>query len=131
MSENENAKLSDLVDFALDITKNQLSFTFDKCSSEPTRLIKTPKANCIGYSALFNSVMNYILIKRQLDKRYECVYYVGKIYYAGQNINDLFDDSFFKDHGFNVIKDIENENTTVIDPSLHEYLGDKRIGLKN
>lgn len=129
LTENENAKLNDLVDFALDMTINQLSFTFNKCSSNPNDLVKTGKANCIGYSSFFNSMMNYLLIKKQLNKRYECIHYVGKIYYAGQNINALFNDPFFKDHDFNMIKDIENKNTIIVDPSLYEYLGVKRIRL--
>lgn len=130
LKQNENANIDDMVNFNLELTKNQLSFTFDKCPSELSKLIKTRKANCIGYSALFNSLMNYTLIKKQLDKRYECIHYVGKIYYAGQNINSLFNDPFFKDHDFNIINDIENKQSIAVDPSLYEYLGIKRVTIK-
>ena len=130
LKQNEDADINDLVDFNLDLTSNQLSFTFDKCSSDPATIIKTRKANCIGYSALFCSLMNYTLLKKQLQNRYQCFHYVGKIYYAGQNINALFDDPFFKDHDFNMIKDHENKNTIAVDPSLYEYIGIKRVSLK-
>jgi hypothetical protein len=130
LEQNENANINDLVDFNLELTKNQLNFIFDKCSSDLSTIIKTHKANCIGYSALFNSLMNYTLTKKQLHKRYKCLHYVGKIYYAGQNINDLFNDPFFKDHDFNMVKDKENKNNIVVDPSLYEYLGIKRICIK-
>ncbi len=130
LKRNKKPTMDELVDFILDLTKNQLAFSFGKCSSNPNALVKKQKANCIGYSALFSSLMNYTLTKKQLDKRYECYHYVGKIYYAGQNINALFNDPFFKDHDFNMIRDIEHKNDIVVDPSLYEYLGIRRVSLR-
>lgn len=130
LEQNKDADINELIDFNLEQTKNILSFTFDKCSSDPATIIKTGKANCIGYSALFNSLMNYTLSKRELNNKYECYHYVGKIYYAGENINSLFNDPFFKDHDFNMIKDIKNKKQIAVDPSLYEYLGIKRVIVK-
>jgi len=129
--QNEDADINDMVDFNLDLTAKQLNFTFGKCSSDPATIINTRKANCIGYSALFSSLMNYTLGKKQLDKRYKCYHYVGKIFYAGQNINALINDPFFKDHDFNLVKDKENKNNIAVDPSFYEYSGIKRVSLKN
>lgn len=130
MEQNKDADINELIDFNLEQTKNILSFTFDKCSSDPATIIKTGKANCIGYSALFNSLMNYTLSERKLNNNYECYHYVGKIYYADQNINSLFNDPFFKDHDFNIIKNIKQNNSIAVDPSLYEYLGIKRVVVK-
>lgn len=130
MEQNKDADINELIDFNLEQTKNILSFTFDKCSSDPATIIKTGKANCIGYSALFNSLMNYTLSERKLNNNYECYHYVGKIYYADQNINSLFNDPFFKDHDFNIIKNIKQNNSIAVDPSIYEYLGIKRVVVK-
>ncbi|MBI5538764.1 MAG: hypothetical protein HY951_01795 [Bacteroidia bacterium] len=130
LDQNKDAEINEIIDFNLEQTKNILNFTFDKCSSDPPTIIKTGKANCIGYSTLFNSLMNYSLSRKKLNNKYECSHYVGKIFYAGQNINSLFNDPFFKDHDFNVIKNIKNKNNIAVDPSLYEYLGIKRVTVK-
>ena len=69
LNQHENTSIDDLVDFNLELTSNQLTFSFDKCSPDLTSLIKNRKANCIGYSALFNSLMNYTLMKKKLNKK--------------------------------------------------------------
>ena len=127
LQKNENASLNEMIDFNLELTSDLLDFSFEKCSSDQSTMIKNGKANCIGYSALFNSLMNYTLKETKLNKKYTCKHYVGKIYYAGQDIHSLVDDPFFKDHDLNVIRDNNNIVSVSVDPSLYEYLGVKRI----
>lgn len=127
---NENADLDELTDFLLDMTGRHLAFTFDKCQTEVAALGTEGKTNCIGYAAYFSSLMNYALEKK--GWKYDCRHYVGKIYFGKTNINALFkNDPFFKDHDFNVILDRKGVPVIAVDPGLYEYLGWKRIGLRN
>jgi len=122
--------MDSLIDFILDMTKAQLTFSFEKCEKNPNRLVKTKKANCIGYAAYFCSIMNYALELKGFTKQYRCHHYVGKIYCSGQDLNEMFNDPFFKDHDYNIITDCKSGKEIAVDPSLYEYFGIKRILLK-
>ena len=122
--------IDSLADFLLDVSKEKLAFTFDKCSSDPNQLRKDPKANCVGYAAFFNSLMNYALRKKKLSNEYSCKHYVGKIYFDGSNVNAWFNDPFFRDHDFDVIHCIKTREDIAVDPSLFDYLGIRRVALK-
>ena len=74
--------------------------------------------------------MNYALLQKPYSNKYKCRHYVGKIYFAGQNINALFNDPFFKDHDFNIIKSADGKEEIAVDPSLYEYLNVKRVVVK-
>ena len=122
--------IESLTDFILEMTERQLTFTFGKCSSDPQSLTKDGNANCVGYAAFFNSLMNYALRKKVFAGKYKCHHYVGKIFYDDTNVNALFkNDPFFKDHDYNSIESKEGKNIAV-DPSLYEYLGIKRVSTK-
>lgn len=130
LEETEKFGIDAYTDFILGLTKSHLSFSFGKCASDPNLLLKSGEANCIGYAAMFNSLFNYGIKKKGLAGNYKCRHYVGKIYIAGQNVHTLFNDPFFKDHDFNVIE-CRNESTRIaVDPSLYDYLGVKRVALK-
>lgn len=124
--------IDSLTDFILEMTKRQLTFSFGKCSSNPHELVKSKKANCVGYAAFFNSLMQYALEKNNLAEEYTCHHFVGKIFYNGTNVNALFDnDPFFKDHDFNLIYKFDQSYEIAVDPSLYEYLGIRRVAIKN
>jgi len=122
--------MDSLIDFILDLTKEQLTFSFEKCEKSPNKLVRTKKANCIGYAAYFCSLMNYALEIKGLTKQYRCHHYVGKIYCSGQDLTGMFNDPFFKDHDYNTITDRKSGTEIALDPSLYEYLGVKRVLLK-
>ncbi|MEO5643771.1 MAG: hypothetical protein ABIQ40_00295 [Bacteroidia bacterium] len=129
---NPEIGIDSLVDFILAMTSSKLSFTFDKCDSNPELLVKSKKANCVGYAAYFNSLMNYALQQKNFPEKYSCHHYVGKIFYDETNANRLFNnDPFFRDHGFNRIEssvDSESDTKNIsVDPGLFEYAGVKRI----
>lgn len=58
----------EIVIIADQITSDILSFTTNKSSNNPNELIETKKANCVGYSALFNSIVNHIIRTNNLQE---------------------------------------------------------------
>jgi hypothetical protein len=123
--------IDSVADFILGLTRNQLAFSFGKCDADPRLLVKNSKANCVGYAAFFNSLMNYAIEQSGLKKKYKCHHYVGKIFFEETNVNALFaNDPFFKDHDFNIVKSLDGGKDIAVDPSLYEYLGIKRIAIR-
>jgi len=57
-----------IVAIANKITIEYLSFTNNVAPRNPNNLIIQKKANCIGYSAVFNSVANYLIQKHNLQE---------------------------------------------------------------
>ena len=60
--------LEEAIEFSLSFTADHLNFSTDKCSHDPNKLANEPKANCIGYSAFFNSVMTYVIEQKGWKK---------------------------------------------------------------
>lgn len=60
---NRGIGLEEILVIADQITKRKLEFTTNQVSSNPNELINTNKANCIGYSAMYNSIANYLIEK--------------------------------------------------------------------
>jgi hypothetical protein len=132
IDQHPEKNIDSLVDFILEMTTNQLTFTFEKCDSDPRLLVKSKKANCVGYAAFYISLMNYALQKNGFSKEYECHHFVGKIFYDGANVNALFGkDPFFKDHDFNLIYKLDQSEKIAVDPSLYAYLGIRRIAIRD
>ena len=48
------------------------------------------KANCIGYSALFNAVAHYIIKETKAEDRYQAKHLVGRIHFLGVDLHLLF-----------------------------------------
>ena len=93
-----------------------------KVSSNQNLISEMKKANCIGYSSLFNSIGNYIIRKQKLTDKYEFIHLIGELDFFGFNIHNLFDSLFFKDHDFNEIKNKLTGEKKFVDPSLRDYL---------
>ena len=102
--ENKILNIEQIIKLSNSITSEQLNFTFGKASANPNALSELEKANCIGYSALFNSIGNYIIRKQNVADQYAFVHLIGKLDVFGYDIHSLFDSPFFKDHDFNEIQ---------------------------
>ena len=109
------------------ITIEVLSFSSKRVSNDPNELIGTKQANCIGYSALFNSIANYLILKNKLDKQIESKHLIGQLGFLGLDLHQFFDDPFFRDHDFNVLRELRGGKTVFIDPSVSDYLGIDRV----
>jgi len=121
--------ISKIVKIADSVTRQELSFTFKKASCNPNELIETKKANCIGYSAMFNSIASYLIIKNNLQTEFSAEHLVGKIDFFGLDMHQYFDDPFYKDHDFNIIKNLKTGVELIIDPTVSDYLWIDRVTL--
>lgn len=121
-TEKKMLTIEEIIKLSSDITNEKLKFTFKKTSSNPNISSKLKKANCIGYSSLFNSIGNYIIRKQKMINKYEFIHLVGKLDVFGFNIHNLFNTPFFKDHDFNEIAFKKTGENKFIDPSLRDYL---------
>jgi len=123
--------LEGLVEAADDITTDQLYFVFRKAPHNPNQLMQAKAANCIGYSAMFNTIANYLIRKNNLEDRFEAKHRIGKLYLFGINLHRFFSSSFFKDHDYNEVKDLSTQQTFAIDPSISDYLRIGRVSKRN
>ena len=114
--------IEEIITLSNKITSEKLTFTFDKVSSNPNLTFELKKANCIGYSSLFNSIGNYIIKEQKLTNEYEFIHLVGELDIFGFNVHNLFNSLFFKDHDFNEIENKHTRESTFVDPSLRDYL---------
>lgn len=119
---NKQLDISTIAHIARKITHSHLQFTFQKVSNNPNKIAIIGKANCVGYSAMFSSIANYLIRASKLEKQLEVKHLVGKLDFSGINLHQFFTDSFYQDHDYNVIKDKITGTTILIDPSLDDYL---------
>jgi len=125
----KNLSLPQTIKTARKITNKNLFFSTEKISFNPNISIKTGKANCIGYSAMLSSVFNYIVKKQNNNTKYRVKHLVGKIDFLGLDIHKLFESSFFKDHDFNEIINLETDEKEYIDPNLSDYFYIHRVSV--
>lgn len=119
--------ITEIIAISDGIVKDNLEFTFDKCSNNPNQCFETNKANCVGYSALFNSVGNYLLTKQKINKDYKFVHHVGKLSLFGVDLHQMFENPFFKDHDFVEICDFKNEDSEFVDPTISDCFFINRV----
>lgn len=124
---NQTIDLNILINLADDLTNAHLSFTFGKASSNPNKVLQTQKANCIGYAALFNSIMQYILQTKELEGQFASKHLVGHIHFLGFNVHTFVKHPFFKDHDFVEVKEVKTGKVVWIDPSFSDCLGIGRV----
>ena len=117
----EIAEISDI------ITRETLSFHFGNSSNDPNALIDTKQANCVGYSALFNSVANYLIAEHDLQDEIKAVHKIGQLDFLGIDIHQFSDNPFYKDHDYNEIINIKTDEIIAIDPTVSDYLRIKTI----
>ncbi len=122
--------LKEIVEIAGEITKEELKFTTNQVSNNPNELIKTKQANCVGYSAMFNSIVNYLVKSSELQNEIDAEHKIGQLETFGINIHQYFESSFFRDHDFNKITNKRTGEIISIDPSVSDYLWIKRIARK-
>ena len=127
---NREINLDKILEITDKITKEELKFTMHHVSNDPNELINTNEANCIGYSAMFNSVANYLIRKNKLQNEIEAKHKIGKLELFGVDLHSFFQKPFFKDHDFNEITNKKTGKKIFIDPTVSDYLGIKRITKK-
>jgi len=126
-SKDREVDFKEILKIADEITIEELKFTIDRASNNPNELINTKKANCIGYSAMYNSITNYLIKQNRLQDKIEARHKIGQLDLFGINLHQFFENSFFKDHDFNEIENKETGQIILIDPSISDYLYIKRV----
>jgi hypothetical protein len=127
ISKDREIDMNEVVEISSLITRKNLRFTFDNADEDPNKLIYTRKGNCVGYSAMFNSVANYLIKQNDLEDKYESSHLVGRLKFMGIDVHRLFDDPFFRDHDFNAIVNLDTGEIINIDPTVNDYLRISRI----
>ncbi len=126
-TENRALSLIEIVEISKKITNRKLSFTSKNVSKNPSELIKTGKANCVGYSAMFNSITDYLINREEKAGMLETKHLIGRMDFLGLDLHPFFDSPFFRDHDYNQIKNLETGEIIWIDPSVSDYLKVDRI----
>jgi len=129
-SQKSEIDLKEILEIADKITKEELTFTTKQTSNNPNELINTKRANCVGYSAMFNSVANHLIKKNKLGDEIEAEHKVGQLELFGINLHQFFESPFFRDHDFNKITNKKTEAKFFIDPIVSDYLWIKRVAKK-
>ena len=127
ISGDRKIDLNQIVEISSLITRKNLRFTFEKADKDPNQLIYTKKSNCVGYSAMFNSIADYLIEQNDLEDEYESSHLVGRLRFMGIDIHRLFDDPFFKDHDFNEILNLDTGERISIDPTVNDYSRIRRV----
>ncbi len=117
----DDMDIHEIMALSQELTNENLTFTFTDVSPDPNSAIEIGKANCIGYSSMYNAIGNYLIRKKGLASQYKFVHVVGKISFLGMDIHGLFDSSFFKNHDFNQMIDKDKNELIAVDPSLNDY----------
>jgi hypothetical protein len=126
----EHFSFEEIKEIAEDITNKKLKFALRKVSGDPNRILQNGKANCIGYSALFNSIAQYLIKKQKEEDKIQVKHLVGKIEFLGMDLHQISEDPFFKDHDFNMIENLETGEKIYFDPSVSDILKIRRIRYK-
>lgn len=130
-AKNKPLNLQTIAVISSNITNQFLQFTFERASNSPNQLAHTGKANCVGYSAMYGAVADYLITKHDLSDQIEVKHMVGKMDFLGLDLHQFFTSSFYKNHDYNIIENKTTGTIFLIDSSLNDYLylGGKSIKL--
>jgi hypothetical protein len=112
-----------IVELSHQITSDQLSFQASGSEINPNKLFPNNSTHCVGYSAFYTAVCNYLLKQNGFADSFQCRAYCGQIHFLGYNVNSLFESAFFADHDFNWIQNASGSEKYFTDPTLYDYLG--------
>ncbi|MDP2388519.1 MAG: hypothetical protein Q8M29_19250 [Bacteroidota bacterium] len=121
LATNENDP-EEIIEESLALTSETLQFTFSKCDKDPNKLLKSKKANCIGYAAFCSAVCNQLFEENKMTD-WKASPQIAKIYVLGINVHQYISSPFFKDHDFVKIENIKTGECYFVDPSLYDYTG--------
>jgi hypothetical protein len=126
-SAGKELKVEGVLKIASKITRTELAFTSTIASKDPNELISTQEANCVGYAAMFNSVVHHLVREHALEDQLEAHHIIGQLKLFGVDLHQFFESPFFKDHDYNVVVDLQTGERIAIDPSVGDYLWIERV----
>lgn len=120
---NKTMDLDAIANVAREITNEYLSFKLKAKTKDPNQLLNFNEANCVGYSALYNSIVHELIKQNSLHKEVRATHKVARLEFLGINIHSFFNSRYFRDHDYNEITNTKTGEVLVIDPSISDYLG--------
>jgi hypothetical protein len=118
---------SEMIDLALSETGKRLTFSSRAESNDPIEVLKTGAANCVGYSAVFNSILQELISKHGKDESIHAVHLVARLELLSIDLHQFARSSFLRDHDFNKIEDLETGEIYYVDPSVSDILRITRV----
>lgn len=120
----EAPNLEQILKVSRQLTDRHLSFTTERVGNDAQTVLRTGKANCIGYAALFCSIADELIRQHGLQEQIKITHQVGLLTFFGADIHSIFGDHpFFQDHDFASASDQKSGKTFHIDPTVSDYLG--------
>ena len=126
-TDREELDMEEIMKISNKVTKQLLSYSMNETSTDPNKLFYSQKANCIGYSAMFNSISNHLIKEANMEEVFESKHLVGKLDFFGIDLHQFFASPFFKDHDYNQLKNKSTGEVIWIDPSLGDYLKIQKV----
>lgn len=115
--------VEEIVEISRSETSARLRFTTGKVSSNPNVAARSGEANCVGYSALFSSMVNQLSLEQRSSHSLRARHLIGRLYFLGLDMHQFFSSPFFKDHDFVEIEDVSTGEKIFVDPVVSDYLG--------
>jgi len=111
----------------LEETADALCFTTGHVRNDAASVLKTGKANCIGYSAVFKDRCEEQLQRVGLSDEWRVQRMRGLLYCRSFNMHRLFSSPFWKDHDICVVENRRTGERVYVDPSLFDALGIRQV----
>lgn len=118
--------IDEVVDLALEITDNTLSFSLDATEKDPKKLFPSSNASYGGYAS-FNAAVGNYLLQRYSFKDWSAKPVKAKLYLFGGEMTSRLKKSYFKDHDFVIYYNKATKEEIYIDPVVHDYLKIDRV----
>ena len=128
--EETELSIEQIIRISTKLTNKTLKFSMTKVSNDPNVLIETRLANCVGYASFFRTVANKLVKDEGLEDKYVIKHWKGGLELYGVDVHQYFASSFFKDHDFIEVQNLETGEKIHIDPSVSDYLKIDRIRSK-
>jgi hypothetical protein len=119
--------MDELIDAALDSVAERLHFSTGKVSSDPDRLMNGGPANCIGYAALFKTILQKELSSTGHADAFAVEQVIGELHIGDWNMHSAFRSPFWKDHDIVRITDRSTGTRIYVDPTLFDVIGIERV----
>ena len=116
-------EINEVIDAALDSTAHLLRFTTGRASNQPSVLRHGGDANCIGYAALFASLVRNELDEMREGGKFRVEHLIAQLHIGDHNLHDAFNSPFWKDHDIVRITDLRNGSVIYVDPTLYDAVG--------
>ncbi len=124
---SSSKSIEDLLSLAIEITNRSLHFSTSPSSRNANTCFRQQKANCIGYAALLNAIINHLLKSEKWNGKYQSHHLIGQLDLWGIDLHQYFSNPFFHDHDFVAIENLETGEVVYIDPTLSDYLKIHRV----